>query len=615
MKLQSIDIRHAPPVERFAVTDLSDIVVIAGPNGVGKTRLLRQIIAQLTGGGVNPAFSCIVEATSQSERDAWGKRTLDLRDDQDFARFRSTITTNRKRRLLRSSLVNFESDRTIQNLQPYAFSWDTVDPDEEEVGWNLSVGYMRDRYQDTVQAMFRMIEHQKRSIANRAIRLSREGKTEMSLRFDDPMQPFKEVFERLLAPKQLVDPQPSDQRLQFREGDAVYDFTELSSGEREVVNIAFDFLLRSPEDCIVFFDEPELHLHPELSFRLVQTLQEIGARNQFIFSTHSPDVITASLDRSVVFLAPASAESQDDEPGNQAIVVSESDETNQALRLLGQSIGIIALGRRIVLVEGTESSIDKQTYGSIVRNRWPSLVLVPSGGKHEIEAFESVYRNVLSRSIWGVDFFMLCDGDAQPAASDERTKATAEGRLRTLPRYHIENYFLDEEVWADVFATMEPADSWLRDPQRIGEALREVATELISYSVALTISHQVRLDVGNVNLMPSQCHGKSVSDLTDLIVAQAAEESKRMAVALDQSNLRQATADAYARLETAIADDDATWRIVIPGKPILANFCGRAKIQMGRAKSLYIAEGLNHSRQPFAEIDAIFSGFVATSGE
>src|SRR5262249_25418709 len=99
-----------------------------------------------------------------------------------------------------------------------------------------------------------------------------------------------------------------------------------------------DFLLRAPEDCVIFFDEPELHLHPELSYKLIQTLQQIGARNQFIFSTHSPEIITASLDKSVIFLSPPQGRAHD-EIVNQAILVTEQDETNQALKMIGQSIG------------------------------------------------------------------------------------------------------------------------------------------------------------------------------------------------------------------------------------------------------------------------------------
>ena len=193
----------------------------------------------------------------------------------------------------------------------------------------------------------------------------------MLLNFADPLKAFKEAFFQLLAPKELLDADPKEQVLKYRYMDKVFNLDTLSSGEREVVNIVFDFLLRNPSDCIVFFDEPELHLHPELSYKLLQTLKNVGPRNQFVFCTHSPDIITASLDHSVVFVAPPK-----EPPQNQAVVVREEDETNQALNLLGQSIGIVALGKRLVLIEGTQTSLDKQTYGSILRNRHPNLVLV-----------------------------------------------------------------------------------------------------------------------------------------------------------------------------------------------------------------------------------------------
>lgn len=142
-----------------------------------------------------------------------------------------------------------------------------------------------------------------------------------------------------------------------------------------MLNIAFDTILRNPSHSIIFFDEPELHLHPELSYKLLQTLRTIGTNNQFVFCTHSADIITASLDNTVVFIAPPRQP-----PRNQAIVVREDDKTHQALKLLGQSIGIIALGRKLVLIEGLQASLDKQVYGAILKNRSPGLVLVPSGG-------------------------------------------------------------------------------------------------------------------------------------------------------------------------------------------------------------------------------------------
>jgi ABC-type transport system involved in cytochrome c biogenesis ATPase subunit len=41
MRIVSIDANNIPPVNRFHVDELSEVVVIAGPNGIGKTRLIR----------------------------------------------------------------------------------------------------------------------------------------------------------------------------------------------------------------------------------------------------------------------------------------------------------------------------------------------------------------------------------------------------------------------------------------------------------------------------------------------------------------------------------------------------------------------------------------------
>jgi hypothetical protein len=286
-----------------------------------------------------------------------------------------------------------------------------------------------------------------------------------------------------------------------------FEMSMLSSGEREVVNIAFDFLLRRPADCIVFFDEPELHLHPELSHRLLQVLQTIGARNQFILSTHSPDIITASIDKSVYFLSAPKTARADGTLSNQAIPVSEDDETNQALRLLGHSVGIIALGRKIVLVEGENSSLDKEVYGSLIRVRFPNLVLVASGGKHLIQSFEALHRSVLAKTLWGVEFFMLCDRDSAPATPIGPGEPTS--RLRVLERYHLVNYFLDEEIWARAFKLIEADDHWLRNPSAVRTHLRELATGLLSYATAMAVASEVRQLAGNVDIMPKDCHGRA----------------------------------------------------------------------------------------------------------
>lgn len=601
-----------PPVAVFDIASLADVVVIAGPNGVGKSRLLQRLIYFLRGAGGEGAASVVVRATRPDEVTNWGKNELDLAQGEDMRLFQQTLQATRRRRRWTSSLVNFESDRSIQNLQPLTFSWDMPDPEEEAVSWDSGFGFMHDRFQDTLHAMFRMIEAQKQSIANSAVQLRRKGLKQMKLDFEDPMDEFKRVFSLLLAPKELDNPSAREQRLKYIDDGNVRDFSTLSSGEREVVNIAFDFLLRKPEDCIVFFDEPELHLHPELSYKLLQTLRSIGSRNQFVLSTHSPDVITASLDQTVVFLSPPRSD-ESGQPANQAITVSESDETHQALRMLGQSIGIVALGRRIVLIEGEHSSLDKQTYGTILANRYPGLVLVPSGGKHVLESFDSVLRSVLSRTLWGVDFKMLCDRDSRPPETASTERAQREGTLFVLPRYHLENYFLDEVVWSKAFEAMEPEGSWLRDPAKIRQALRDSASTYVSYAAALAAQNEIRGSVGNVDLMPKGSHGKTLEELDALVRSRADSEFERVKRALNATEVSGIIERSYTQVKAALEADSEEWKALIPGKPVVAAFAAKAGVQPGRAKALYISSATASGSDPFKDVLDIFDRLARAS--
>src|SRR5206468_11406253 len=196
-------------------------------------------------------------------------------------------------------------------------------------------------------------------------------------------------------------------------------------------------------------------------------------------------------------------------------MVSRDDATHHALNLLGHSIGIISLGKRLLLIEGDESSLDKQTYGAILRNDFPELVLVPVGGKSAIRSFEEVRKSVLNRTIWGVEFFMLCDRDAVNEIGVKSFNAHTSERLKVLPRYHLENYFLDENILAEVFREMEPnPSSWLRSRDQIGDAIRQIARQTIPYATALKVAATIRESIGNVDVMPNGIDG-SVTKLVD----------------------------------------------------------------------------------------------------
>jgi predicted ATPase len=608
VRLTAINATSLPPVRRFEVTNLSDVVVIAGQNGVGKSRLVAGILARFQNPGVDPGVQLTFEATCDDERNAWQQPTIDTSNQVELSKLWTTLTSNKNRTQWVSSAIHFESDRSITQIQPYQFQWDATDPYGEMLGWNMTFGGLKARFQDTLHSLFRKVQSNDKDIARRAKELQSAGQTSMQLNFTDPLLAFKEAFSQLVAPKKLLDLDPRDQQLYFEHEGQRLPVSSMSSGEREVVNIVFDFILRSPSDCIIFFDEPEIHLHPELSYRLLQTLKSVGKRNQFFFCTHSPEIITASLENTVVFISPP-GKTLDGLDKNQAIVVVENDDTNNALRLLGQSIGIVSLGKKIVLIEGANSSLDKQTYGFILKNRFPNLVTVPSGGREVIESFQQLSDKVLSKTIWGVDFFMICDRDVTDDAVVTKTENLAQGKLRYLKKYHLENYFLDSEALAKVFENFEPEESWLNQPHLIKNALKRYAKETIPYATALIVSAQVRRQVGNVSIMPKGVQDQDVDTLVNFFIDKLNQEVGRINTGLSQVIIEEQIRDTHAKLLIACADENDAWMKIIPGKQILARFASEAKIDIGRLKLAYVKAVQDNSLSTFNDIIEIFGDF------
>jgi len=157
VRIRSLHVLQVPPIQHFSVDDISDVLVIAGPNGVGKTRLIQIILEAFQRGSPHPNVRMIIEATSDEERTVWTKNILATHQAADVTTLMRTLQPNRLRTSSSSSIFQFESDRTIQQLQPYNFTWDYADPFAESIGWGLTINRLRDRFQDTVHSLFRKV--------------------------------------------------------------------------------------------------------------------------------------------------------------------------------------------------------------------------------------------------------------------------------------------------------------------------------------------------------------------------------------------------------------------------------------------------------------------------
>ena len=77
MQLLEIFARDIKPIKLAHISDMSDTVVLAGPNGVGKTRLVSGLLQHIQNLQVDPNFYIRVRATNETEQMEWNKPELD----------------------------------------------------------------------------------------------------------------------------------------------------------------------------------------------------------------------------------------------------------------------------------------------------------------------------------------------------------------------------------------------------------------------------------------------------------------------------------------------------------------------------------------------------------
>ena len=201
MRIKTFEIKNVGPIKQVFVEGLADVVVFAGPNGVGKTHINTALITCARDPQHVRATWMIIEATTDTERVAWKKSLLDTRTPADAQIFRTQLTRSQRRNSYQSSFLNFDSDRAVRNIQQYNFGWDIGNPLTEEVGWDLSFGSLFDRFNDVRHSLFRMVEGQKRQVAEEAFALQKAGQPTMPLAIPDVLKDFKDAFWQLLAPK------------------------------------------------------------------------------------------------------------------------------------------------------------------------------------------------------------------------------------------------------------------------------------------------------------------------------------------------------------------------------------------------------------------------------
>lgn len=103
---------------------------------------------------------------------------------------------------------------------------------------------------------------------------------------------FKDAVNTVLAPKMLEDvtrEHPDQLRVKLPTGET-HPISQLSSGERQALTIISRVHRAGTDRTLVIIDEPDVHLHPNLSVALLRAITS-NARSQVFLATHSPAIL------------------------------------------------------------------------------------------------------------------------------------------------------------------------------------------------------------------------------------------------------------------------------------------------------------------------------------
>lgn len=439
MPLEEFSFSDIGAIRRAACADVPELMVVAGPNGVGKSTVFEEINKSIDQRHQRQNVTVSTETQSVYLSPHRAPAPSDM-----SASLLTSLTRESARSRLGSANYNLNS-RGLPDIIRYGTnnrSRKTADfaPFFELKKRLAQLEFDRGN-------MMADIYDERGSIPEGAV--------------PDLGQPLKKGIEAVLPGIEYKGVQQTDDReyrIQFtdRSGNTV-EFDDLSSGEKDAISLIFNLVEEriearmgevrgekpEQEDLVVIIDSPEAYLHPAMQERFLNFVQEVlestksedrASTLQILMCTHSRTIIQNTPDRNLFFLL-----YQDQREDNQ--LVSAEGISLDTLESITGELGVTALssGNPIVLVEGKS---DREILRKLFPDKSDSVEVLPMGGKGKIinfsNAFNQVVPELYSR---GIFLFAIVDRDR-----DLNVDSSYSDFVHQLSVTCIENYLLDLEA-------------------------------------------------------------------------------------------------------------------------------------------------------------------------
>ncbi|MEM6318656.1 MAG: AAA family ATPase [Bacteroidota bacterium] len=164
--------------------------------------------------------------------------------------------------------------------------------DEQRNSYNFSLAHEEGEQQINFVRNFLANAYNYHIAVSRGERTIREGEFDF---YDKLETIYKKIFPNRsfigAAPRFDIFENSKAPDFFLSDGVNEYELSGMSAGERAIFPILMDFARWNINHSIIIIDELELHLHPPLQQALVRVLPKLGENNQFIYTSHSSNVI------------------------------------------------------------------------------------------------------------------------------------------------------------------------------------------------------------------------------------------------------------------------------------------------------------------------------------
>ncbi|MGE3988702.1 AAA family ATPase [Pseudorhodoplanes sp.] len=239
-----------------------------------------------------------------------------------------------------------------------------------------------------------------------------------------------------------------------------FEYKNLSGGEKAAFDLILDFVVKKRiySDSVYCIDEPEAHMNTRLQGALLGELfRLLPERSQLWVATHSIGMMRKARELHDENLGRVAFLDFGGHDFDQAVVITPSRPTrafwegvlNVALDDLANLVAprevIVCEGNPAGAIPGKNAEHDATIYNTVFGDEMPDAKFVASGNSKEVAADRLGFVAALPKLAIGIKVRRLIDRDDHAPADVQKMKRDG---ITTLGRRHLEAYLYDDEVLA-----------------------------------------------------------------------------------------------------------------------------------------------------------------------